>query len=566
MRRISHPKLTVFAAVAWIGFAAHPAAASTLCVGNGSGCYATIQAALRAAHDGDSIEIGRGTFPGGVHITKSVRLIGSGASRTTIRGGRSVITIGRFGAASEPTVAISGVTITGGVTHSSPESVAFTGKPNVFAAGGGIEIPPNADFSGGATVTITDSVISGNRVEPLATARIGPQCPDGACPFAGAFGGGIDSWGTLTLVHSVVEHNIAHGVASDADGGGIVSQLAGLTLLHTVVRENQAVATPPNGRFAEGGGLYVNGGALRLENVTVSGNSARMTTSYPAFAGTELIDMNANSGGVHVSDNVPTVVDRTVISRNTVVAIGRKAEPNSFDAGMLVGDSPLVMRDSVISRNRVTDVSLTQVDIGPQGSAFDTDGGTASISHVRVLDNTAVLLSKHGVALAAGGFSVLGSSNHAFRRVTLSDSVVQGNVAIARSGSGVAVARGGGVFSNGLLTLRRVSVVGNRAIAAAPSAAEQGGGIWSGPLLTGPPVQLTLLDSTVARNVLPPGTGIARRGGGLFTIAPHTIRRTTFSGNVPGACFGCAASAAAVPASPLRVRGTRSRSLTGWPR
>ena len=83
-----------------------PATGDVLCVGGGAGCYRTIQAALDAARDGDTIRVSAGTFAGGITITKSVRLLGSGATSTIIKGGGSVITIGDFGAPVEPTVAI----------------------------------------------------------------------------------------------------------------------------------------------------------------------------------------------------------------------------------------------------------------------------------------------------------------------------------------------------------------------------------------------------------------------------------------------------------------------------
>jgi hypothetical protein len=38
---------------AGLALTAQPAVAATLCIGTGSGCYATIQAAVNAAHDGD---------------------------------------------------------------------------------------------------------------------------------------------------------------------------------------------------------------------------------------------------------------------------------------------------------------------------------------------------------------------------------------------------------------------------------------------------------------------------------------------------------------------------------
>jgi hypothetical protein len=53
--------------------AASAASAGSLCVGSKAGCFPTIQAAVDAAHDGDTILIGAGTFAGGVTIDVSVR-------------------------------------------------------------------------------------------------------------------------------------------------------------------------------------------------------------------------------------------------------------------------------------------------------------------------------------------------------------------------------------------------------------------------------------------------------------------------------------------------------------
>lgn len=521
------------------------ATSSTLCVGAGAGCYGAIQVALDASHPGDTIVVGRGTFAGGLQVDHSVRIVGAGAARTIIRGGASVVTIGTAGAASEPTVRIAGVTITGGVTHSSPMSVPFVGEDGVFAAGGGIEIPPNVDFSGGATVTISRSVISGNRVAPTRTVPFGPPCPGGPCPFAAAFGGGIDSWGTLTLIDSSVRNNVVAGVASDADGAGIASHLAPLVLRHTTVNGNRALASRPNGRFAEGGGLFVEAGRLRIIGSVITGNSAVLRTNLPAFAGGGLIEMNANSGGLHVGNDVPTRIDHVAISDNVVRAVGRRSEPCAFDSAGLVNDSPLVMRHVLIARNRVTDVAKTLADVGSCGSAFDSDGGRATISHMRMVGNRSTVISRHGLAAAAGGFSVLGSSTHAFRLVTISDSVIEGNLAIARSGLGFAAAEGGGVFNNALLRLSRVVVRGNAASAFGPAGVEQGGGIWSGVLLTGPPVRLTLWHSLVTRNVLPGQPGIQRLGGGLFSAGELRLRGTPIFANLPDDCFGCGGGTAA---------------------
>ena len=95
--------------------AAGPARADTLCVGNAPGCYAEIQPALDAATDGDTIAVGPGTYAGGITILKSIELVGTSAGATTIRGGGPVVTIGQFEGDNDLHVAISRVTITGGL-------------------------------------------------------------------------------------------------------------------------------------------------------------------------------------------------------------------------------------------------------------------------------------------------------------------------------------------------------------------------------------------------------------------------------------------------------------------
>jgi hypothetical protein len=203
--------------------AAPAAPAATRCVG-GPGCYPTVQAAIDAADDGDTIALAAGTFAGGVTIEKSVRVRGVSAGQTIIRGGGPVVTIGRFGAVHEPTVTLDRLTVTGGQTSSSWLSDQVIGTPGVAAKGGGISVPPAAHFRPGATLVIRDSVIAGNRAAPVTSIPSGnAACPDGPCPFATAQGGGIDTWGPTTLVRTLVSDNEVSGPVSDADGGGIAS-------------------------------------------------------------------------------------------------------------------------------------------------------------------------------------------------------------------------------------------------------------------------------------------------------------------------------------------------------
>ena len=100
-------------------------------------------------------------------------------------------------------------------------------------------------------------------------------------------------------------------------------------------------------------------------------------------------------------------------------------------------------------------------------------------------------------------------------------------------------AQGGGVYNNSLLDLRRVVVGANLAKATGASGAAEGGGIWNGVAITGPPVTLTLTDSLVSHNAATGSAGIERRGGGLFTTEPVSLTRTRIAGNAPEQCLGC---------------------------
>src|SRR5262245_2995815 len=132
-RSIIKPAAVTLAVIASIGSASgNPAAARELCVG-GPGCFATVKAAVNAAHEGDTIRIGAGTFDGGFTIDKSLSLVGVSAAVVRIEGGGPVITIAAGLAPDPPTVSIMRVTISGGRNVSVPLPFA--------ALGGGVWIP-----------------------------------------------------------------------------------------------------------------------------------------------------------------------------------------------------------------------------------------------------------------------------------------------------------------------------------------------------------------------------------------------------------------------------------------
>jgi hypothetical protein len=515
----------------------------------------SIQKAIDAAHDGDVIRIEQGTFAGGVAIDKSVKVIGSGASKTIIKGGGPVLTIGEAFAPREPKVTISKVKITGGHTTSSPLSKKFEGKKNVIALGGGIAIPPGKftkdHIADGATVKVTDSVISGNRVGPSATVPSeGAACPGGPCPYAFGGGGGIDNWGALTLERTEVSHNLASGVASDATGGGIDSPQGSLDLRDSTITSNRAIVGVPNGRYAEGGGIFTGGilsgeapVAVRIRGGSISDNEASLTSKLPYFVGDgkgSTIDMNANGGAAHFVGGSTISIAHTRINQNKVSVDDPKGEPYAFDSALHFSErSTIDLSHSTIEDNRVRAKVGSSEHVGPSGSAIDIAGpskggpGPQTVSHVRIKGNTSLVTSEDGEAQASGGAIY----NSSATRIT--NSVISGNRITALSAKGSASVFGGGVLNEGRLLLRHDLIKDNHGIAIGPDGFARGGGIWNDNLFLKKPPHLTLNDTRVIGNTLRARPGLPVEGGGIFTAFPVTLDHSPIVHNHPDQCAGC---------------------------
>jgi Right handed beta helix region len=516
------------------GSGASGRAVDEICVGSGTGCVATLQAGIQAAGAGDVVRIERGTFAGGVTIAKSVRLVGAGAAATVIKGGGPVLTL-----AGGHTVSIESVTITGGVVQTDPAGQCGADVPKcgpgylrATALGGGIEIAPAATPS---VVTLRDSVVSGNRAEPsLTVPSVVARCPKGPCSFAQAGGGGIDNWGTLTLVHSTVSGNVAGGgVTAQADGGGILSEPGSkLTLENATVTGNRAFATPPNARFAAGGGIYMGpGGTLTVRQSSVTGNSANLTTGYPL----SVADMNAHAGGINADDDGSVTIDHTTISENSVTVVGLSGQPVGFDPGMIVGNSPLLLRDSVVRGNSLTANVRTSAE-GGTGGGLEADG-PATIVNTKIIGNSVKVTSSSGLALAV---AVVNTFDHGAKASTIVDSVISGNSVRALSRKGEATIQGVGIANNGALEMRNVQVTNNVGAATGPRGWVHGGGIFNGQVFRDLTPHLTLRNVTVSKNRVSASHGLPVQGGGLYTADfPAKRVRVKIAANSPDQCFGC---------------------------
>jgi hypothetical protein len=119
-------------------------------------------------------------------------------------------------------------------------------------------------------------------------------------------GGGIMTFGTLTLIDCHVTENVANG------GGGICNSGA-LTLINSAVSHNTAAEVRPPGLGCGGGGGIKSGGpSLTLINTAVYDNQAGV--GYRGWG-----------GGVHVGCDCTAVFTNTTISGNSAVVDGGAA-------------------------------------------------------------------------------------------------------------------------------------------------------------------------------------------------------------------------------------------------
>lgn len=619
MRRLIAVICLALAGCGGPGLAAHPALAASLCVGSSPGCYPTIRAALNAAHNGEVIHIGPGTFAGGITIGVSVQIIGAGAGATIIKGGGPVLTIGIPNASIEPTVSLTGVTVTGGVNHTFPHPW--------WAEGGGIYVSPSAAGGALTTVTINSSAIVGN----MAQALVG----DGAVPISQTTsrGGGISNYGTLTLVHSTVSGNAATSHVSPApnvdkaEGGGIANNGTGTLLVRnsTISGNSLTLVTtePTRGDEASGGGILNQRVAVvTVENSTLVGNTVRVATARTGFntnPGFDIADgggilnlgtltvANSTVGGNTVSLataavqqnlivsgggidglNGTTTINGCTISGNAVTVTSTSRDPasgvgdagggvhagaqatvrgsritgNSVTAtaygggatangGGIDADGPFLLQGSTVRDNRARTI-VTSALTTP--SAFAAGGGmyvngSATIKDTTLSGNTAsatspAATSKKGMFMGTfgmgGGLAVAGG-NQPVATVSMADSRVTGNRAVATTTSGTALAPGGGIANSGTLILRGATVGNNTAGATGPGGFAGGGGIWN-DLPPGPPPHLTLINSTITRNSLVgSGRGIMVQGGGLYNgtgdHATVTAIDMLIALNTPTACY-----------------------------
>jgi hypothetical protein len=194
------------------------------------------------------VQVKTPTRPGDLDVTSNVTINGVSAAATTIDGGA----IDRVLHVVSGTLTLNSVTVTNGMPPAA----------DLADLGGGIYLSDS-----GSVLLLSNSMVNGNQ---------------------GWTGGGISSWGSVTVDSSTISGNIG-----DGEGGGGIAALIGsaLTVTNSTISGNSAdaqgggiivgssaVATIINSTITENYSGFVGGilqaGAVELKNSILAGNSS----------------------------------------------------------------------------------------------------------------------------------------------------------------------------------------------------------------------------------------------------------------------------------------------------
>lgn len=218
-------------------------------------------------------------------------------------------------------------------------------------------------LTGAGVVTITDTKVVKNE--------------------AGAEGGGLwnSAEGVFTIKDSIVKKNQAGGVEADQGGGGLYNDGGRLRVAGSTVSGNRAT-----GELGSGGGILNVNGVLRVAGTTVSDNSSnRAGGGIETSAGdvmlknVDLVDNSTgkapgNGGGLHLTGAAAVTYDGGRTTGNRADAQGGGLW-NSETGRLIVTDVTIRKNKAPEKRNNYNDGGVFTVDGEPVASDNEGEGG-----------------------------------------------------------------------------------------------------------------------------------------------------------------------------------------------
>jgi len=515
---------------------------ASACTGvNPSDC--SLRGAIIAANNNlgpDSITLPAGTYTldevgtnegysvdGDLDIRGVLTINGAGQLTTIIDGNGSVTLENVFTIDGSYSAEFNDLTVTGGGGTTVGGIIAFGGLTlNSVTVDGNTGTGSGGGIYSTTSLSVTDSIISNNTSSNGAgiyvhagTLSISSSSIFGNVAASGPGGGILFNNGTATIggntqihenqasggagidafggVMTVSDSQIYMNEAQSSGGGIIVSTGADVTLNNTVVSRN---ATTGSG--SEGGGVVVfgafemNGGQLALNTADYDAGALAVQTGGSADLYDVMINDNHTTadpsyGGGGVYNLGGTVLlDGCTIASNYLSGSGGTS---NYGGGVYSWSGDLTIIDSSISSNS----TLTS-----GGGLFFHDGNL-SVTNTVFRENSAS--ESNG---AGGGLFNSSSTNTSLVQVEFSGNTAGDN--------------GGGIHSQGVISLENVTLSGNTALTGAGMLSTGGLGVTT-----------TILNSTITGNMISSGT----EPGGLVAYNDVTVTNSIIAGNDNNQCW-----------------------------
>lgn len=527
-------------------------ASAIRCVNPGgtAGCYASIQAAVNAAVNGDTIRVAQGTYLEAVVVAKSVILEGGWNASFTARDWNVYVT--QIDAQRAGSV----INVQGAISPTI-EGFVLTGGDASSHLGWGGGILAQGEWDGEGTIVIRHNVITDNIA-----------CHETGCQ---GYGGGIMVYSSRAVIeyNTVISNAARTGGSGSGQGGGITlwGYPMEATLTGNTIISNTAVfSTVGTYATGEGGGFWAEGACdlVARDNEVRDNVAAAKGNGYGGgiytcgewyanhiLSNTASISGTSYGGGVyayHVPEFNDNVVQGNVASKTGDGSGGgiyalylRDASGNTIAGNVATRGGGVYFQEytghQTFHGNHVT---------GNQATGLNTttpDGGGGIASQADWVEMSGNDVSAN-IALAGGGVLVTGGS-----RYLVQDNQIQDNLAYAGGGLYVQMATGtivhNQVVGNGAMwwgggmylytqaspVLDRNVVMGNMAGGTGGAAGLAGGGLM---LNVGAGTRVTVTNHIIAHNTVLTATagGVHCLSGSCALI--HCTIADNKRGTVPG--------------------------------
>ena len=165
---------------------------------------------------------------------------------------------------------------------------------------------------------------------------------------------------TLTISNTTIR-NVQTTPGTDRQGGAAIGVGPGIVRISNSVISNNAVRYYDR---AYGGGLFINGATISINNTTISGNSAG-----PAVTG-----YGSSGGGIYVRAGTVTISNSTISGNSATPGRG-----NGVGGGIWIEGGSVTISNSTISNNSAS----------KYGGGIRVSNGNLTLKHVTMANNSA---------------------------------------------------------------------------------------------------------------------------------------------------------------------------------